>query len=79
MGQVFKAVQPRLGRVVAVKMIHENSSTATKAIDRFRREVEAVSQLDHPNIARVLDAGDDGRSAVSGDGFHRGVNLSSAC
>ena len=51
MGQVFKAVQPRLERIVAVKMIHKELVNSTKALDRFRREVETASQLDHPNIA----------------------------
>ena len=75
MGQVFKAVQARLERVVAIKMIHREVIDSNKALDRFRREIETVSQLDHPNIARVLDAGDgDGRPYLVMD-FIDGINL----
>ncbi len=76
MGQVFKAWQPDLGRVVAIKMIHKNLVNNAKAMERFRREVEAAGQLDHPNIASVRDAGEiDGRPYLVMD-FIDGFNLS---
>lgn len=46
MGQVFLAVDTRLGRAVAIKTTHE------QFIARFEREARAVSSLNHPNIAR---------------------------
>jgi eukaryotic-like serine/threonine-protein kinase len=76
MGQVFKAVQARVGRVVAVKMIHKELVNSSKALDRFRREVETVSQLAHPNIARVLDAGDSEDRPYLVMEFIDGINLS---
>jgi len=56
MGEVFRAWNVRLGRVVAVKMIHNEHLPSGKAMERFRREVQAASQLDHPNIVLVRDA-----------------------
>jgi hypothetical protein len=56
MGQVFRAWNARLGRVVAVKMIHREHPASGKAMDRFRREMQTAAQLDHPNILLLRDA-----------------------
>ena len=56
MGQVFKAWNPRTLRVVAVKTILKELVNSPKTMERFRREVETASQLEHPNIAHVRDA-----------------------
>ncbi|MCS7046462.1 MAG: protein kinase, partial [Gemmataceae bacterium] len=56
MGQVFKAWNTRLGRVVAVKMVHKEYFANNRALERFRREVATAAQLDHPNIVLVRDA-----------------------
>src|SRR5499433_3513282 len=51
MGQVYKATDTRLGRVVAVKVSSEKFS------DRFEREARAVAALNHPNICHLYDVG----------------------
>src|SRR6266446_5047066 len=51
MGQVFRAVDTRLGRPVAIKFAHERFS------DRFEREARAISSLNHPNICTLYDVG----------------------
>ena len=51
MGEVFRAVDTRLGRAVAVKTTHERFS------DRFQREARAISSLNHPNICTLYDIG----------------------
>lgn len=56
MGQVFKAWNPKLERLIAIKMIHKEHLASKKAMDRFRREMETASHLDHPNIVLVRDA-----------------------
>lgn len=61
MGQVFKAVQRRLGRAVAVKVIHQDYlANRPEAIRRFHREARAAAQLSHPNAIRIYDADQDG-------------------
>src|SRR5215471_11471470 len=51
MGQVYKATDTRLGRVVAVKVSGEKFS------DRFEHEARAVAALNHPNICHLYDVG----------------------
>ncbi len=48
MGEVFRAVDTRLGRAVAIKITHEQFSA------RFEREARAISSLNHPNICTLL-------------------------
>jgi eukaryotic-like serine/threonine-protein kinase len=51
MGQVFRAVDTRLGRAVAIKITHQQFSS------RFEREARAISSLNHPNICTLYDVG----------------------
>jgi serine/threonine protein kinase len=51
MGEVFRAVDTRLGRPVAIKFAHERFS------DRFEREARAISSLNHPHICTLYDIG----------------------
>ena len=51
MGEVFRAVDTRLGRAVAVKIVHERFS------DRFEREARAISSLNHPHVCTLYDVG----------------------
>ena len=59
MGQVFKAVHEMLGRESAVKVLPLHKTTP-EAIVNFRREIRAQAKLDHPNLVRAFDAGEDG-------------------
>ncbi len=59
MGQVFKAVHEMLGRECAIKVLPLNKSTP-EAIANFRREIRTQAQLDHTNLVRAYDAGEDG-------------------
>ncbi len=62
MGQVFKAWNTRLARVMAVKTLHKDLVDNARAMDRFRQEIQTAAQLDHPNIVKVRDAEElDGR------------------
>jgi len=56
MGAVYKAVQTRLGRVVALKVMATKLVSDEQAVSRFRREIEAVAALDHPNVVAAFDA-----------------------
>lgn len=59
MGQVFKAEHEMMGRLCAVKVLPLNKSTPD-AIANFRREMRTQATLDHPNLVRAYDAGEDG-------------------
>jgi N-acetylmuramic acid 6-phosphate etherase len=58
MGVVYRAVDTRLGREVAIKFLSQRFSLDPVAIVRFRREARIASSLDHPNICVVHDVGD---------------------
>ncbi len=59
MGQVFKAVHKMLGRESAAKVLPLHKTTP-EAVESFRREIRAQAKLDHPNLVRAFDAGEDG-------------------
>jgi tetratricopeptide (TPR) repeat protein len=55
MGEVFRAVDPRLKRTVAIKLLHGDAARAPAARQRFEREARAIAALAHPNICVVYD------------------------
>ncbi len=55
MSTVYKATDPNLRRVVAVKLIHPHLSNNPEFVRRFGEEAAAVAQLSHPNIIQVFD------------------------
>jgi len=62
MGRVYKALHTSLKRLVALKVLPAERMKDEQAVTRFRREMEAVGKLNHPNIAAAHDAGEiDGR------------------
>jgi len=58
-GTVFKAYQETLKRTVALKVLHPMYAGDEALLKRFKREIEISSDLTHPNLVRVYDAGVD--------------------
>lgn len=56
MGQVFKAKQKVLNRIVALKVIRKECMSNPRAILRFQREIRTTGSLSHPHIVRAFDA-----------------------
>ncbi|MEL7265323.1 MAG: serine/threonine-protein kinase [Planctomycetota bacterium] len=68
MGAVYEARHVRLGRTVAIKLIHRGtvdeqeggeSQANAASLGRFQREMAAVGQMNHPHIVSALDAGEE--------------------
>ena len=63
MADVYKAMDRRLNRFVAIKVLKQEFSTDTKFVTKFRAEAQSVAGLSHSNIVGVYDVGDE-------DGLH---------
>jgi serine/threonine protein kinase len=58
MGAVYKARQPRLDRLVALKILSPEKQGDSKFAERFEREARTLARLHHPNIVTVYDFGE---------------------
>ncbi|MEV4704848.1 Stk1 family PASTA domain-containing Ser/Thr kinase [Actinoplanes sp. NPDC049316] len=57
MATVYTAVDDRLGRTVALKIIHPSQATNVHFVDRFTDEAKTIARLTHPNVVAVYDQG----------------------
>jgi eukaryotic-like serine/threonine-protein kinase len=60
MGEVYRARDSRLGRVVAIKVLLEHLSLRAELRERFEREARVISRLNHPHICPLYDVGHQG-------------------
>ncbi len=54
-GGVYEAVQLRLGRRVAIKVLHERPDRVEEALLRLEREAKIIASIEHPNLVQVID------------------------
>ena len=57
MGEVYRAVDPRLEREVAIKVLPAALASSADRLRRFRDEALTASRLNHPNIVHIYDIG----------------------
>ncbi|MFJ9036292.1 Stk1 family PASTA domain-containing Ser/Thr kinase [Streptomyces sp. NPDC102406] len=60
MATVYRAVDTRLDRVLALKVMHPSLAADVSFVERFIREAKSVARLSHPNVVGVYDQGADG-------------------
>ena len=58
MGVVYKALDPKLNRIVALKMVLAGDHASPNERERFKREARAIAQLQHPNIVQIFEVGE---------------------
>ena len=58
-GLVYRARDTKLGRLVAIKVLHQHTAAQPEWRQRFEREAKVLSALAHPNIVTVTDSGID--------------------
>jgi protein kinase-like protein len=75
MGRVYRAVQPRLERVVAVKIIRPELVADEGFRERFRREMRLAASVDHPNIIPVYEADESDGALFAAMRWVAGPNL----
>src|SRR5882757_7701503 len=57
MGEVYRALDTRLDRTVAIKVLPSHLSSSPESKQRFDREAKSISSLSHPNICTLYDVG----------------------
>ncbi|MGQ0763280.1 MAG: protein kinase domain-containing protein [Acidobacteriota bacterium] len=75
MGDVYLAIDTKLGRRVALKMLPQLFSTSAERLRRFQQEASAASALNHPNIITIYEIGEAGGHEYIATEFIEGDTL----
>jgi serine/threonine protein kinase len=75
MGVVYKAKDPLIGRLVALKTITSGLAEQPEMLERFYREAQAAGGLAHPNIVTIFDLGEEDKTPFIAMEFLEGISI----
>ncbi len=75
MGAVYRAINEKIGRAVAVKLLHQSLRSEVVSVSRFFTEARAVNSIRHPNVVEVYDFSGDGEDVYMVLELLRGMDL----
>ena len=75
MGVVYQALDPRIERLVALKVLRQDRLTSDEIVRRFLKEAKAIGRLTHPHIVTVYDIGEEKGTVYIAMEFIEGVSL----
>ncbi len=79
MGEVYKVEHVRMGKIAAMKLLHQELAREPEIVARFQREAKAVSKLSHPHTVQVFDFGEQDGSLFLVMEYVRGQDLGTVC
>jgi len=77
MGRVFRAFDNKIGEDVALKLIKPEIAEDRKTVERFRNELRIARKITHPNVCRMHDLNEEGRTLYISMEYVRGEDLKS--
>jgi len=75
MGEVYRALDSRLDRIVALKILPADVAEDEERMRRFEQEAKAASKLSHPNVAHIYEIGKSERVPFIAMEFVEGTTL----
>jgi len=75
MGVVYQALDPRIDRLVALKVLRQDRMASDEIVRRFLKEAKAIGRLTHPHIVTVYDIGEEEGTVYIAMEFIEGVSL----
>ena len=58
-GAVYRAFETDIGRIVALKVLHQRMGDDSDYLERFHREATLTASVDHPNVVQIFEVGQD--------------------
>jgi len=77
MGRVYRAFDKKIDEEVALKLIKPEIASERKTVERFRNELKIARKISHPNVCRMHDLNEEGKTLYITMEYVRGENLKS--